>query len=222
MTHKPKPALAGTSARIGNAMATLGLNYRQVSQALGLQDKNGASVHNWATGKHAPSPAYRDRLAEILGLEVSDIIPEGWSTAGGGKTGPKNFGLTNEDRLAAKRARDREYRRRAYHKDNPDARSYAGPAERAVMLYADASAGEAVVPGQLASREAAQPPPVPRIAVTPKPDDVFTTAIRADGSMQVRLNLTLPVVEGIALVQMLYAADALKSIRDNNKDKDGP
>jgi transcriptional regulator with XRE-family HTH domain len=200
--NQPKPALEETAARIRNAIAALGLNYRQVAEELGLQDKGGASIHNWATGKHAPSPAHRERLAEILGLEVSDIIPEGWSTAGGVKTGPKKSGLTNEERLEIKRERDREYQRRAYRKNNPDARSYAGPAERAVALYT-----EAVVPGQ--------PPLTPR-AVPSRIEDVFTTAIRADGSMQVRLNLILPMIEGIALVQMLYAADALKSIRDTH------
>lgn len=187
MSNVPHPALVETSARIRHAMSELGLSHKQVAEAMGMEPGQEPNVYNWATGRNAPNYRRREALARVLGLEASDIAPEGWKAGGSGGRLP----LAPDEKARRKRERDREYKRQRSAEQRAQR---AGPAERAVALYAEAG-----------------PEPAPRPVA--RPDDVFTTAIRSDGTMQVRLNLTLPVAEGIALVQMLYAADALRGLR---------
>jgi transcriptional regulator with XRE-family HTH domain len=151
-------------------------------QAAEALERSPLSVRNWAEGKTVPSPGVQPRLAELLHLHVRDLVPPGWVDH---RSGP----MSAEERRARKLERDRRYRQRA--------QQTPGPATQAVSLAE--SMGHVPVPG----------PPRGR---TQEADTLLATTIRADGLMTIKLNLTLPVTQGIALVQMLYAADALKTL----------
>jgi transcriptional regulator with XRE-family HTH domain len=74
-TNNPKPRLAESAALIQQAMELKGLTHRQVARQLGLSDKTGSTVWNWMTGRNAPSPMFRDKLAKLLDLDVSEVAP---------------------------------------------------------------------------------------------------------------------------------------------------
>jgi transcriptional regulator with XRE-family HTH domain len=190
-THATKPALEASAARIREAIEARGLTKVQVAVALGMDDKYGSSVSNWANAKHAPSPIYREKLAEVLGLTVADLIPEGWDARqgsgwmrNGGLRRPRAMGAA----LEAKRQRDRDYRARQREKSD----GYViGPAETALETYGS---------NHQAMRSTAKA----MLDNLPKTEEVLATSLRSDGTMRIKLDVVLPAARGITLVQLLH------------------
>jgi transcriptional regulator with XRE-family HTH domain len=87
-TNYPKPRLADHGALIRQAIELKGLTPKQVAGQLGLTDKTGSTVWNWVTGRNSPSPGYRDKLAKLLDLDVSEIAPDGAGKPGRKKVKP--------------------------------------------------------------------------------------------------------------------------------------
>lgn len=179
-TSYPREELQPSAQRMRDAMEALSLNPTQLAEQIGMKDKYGSSVHNWISARNAPSPQYREPLAQVLGLEVKDLLPEGWDEKKGsawmraGITLRKPQG-TNE----AKRARNREYKR----KQRAALNGQKGPAETALETYEK------------------QPP---RTQVTPVVTEVLSTSLRNDGTMRIKLDMIVPASRGIVLVQLLH------------------
>jgi hypothetical protein len=184
MKNWPKPELAETSARIADAMARHNLSPRQITEALGHRERDPRNANIYNWARGKNAPSSQFR--EKL-AKLLGLKTEDLVPEGRPRT------MSRAEKLARKRESNQKYRQARLEQN-----SKPGPAEQAVMLYSD---------------NRPEPVPVSRVPA-PRPEDVFTTAIRSDGTMQVRLNLTLPIAEGIALVQMLYAADALRSVRE--------
>ncbi len=59
-----------------------GLTQKQVGDALGIDDRH---VQAWEAGRRNPGPKHLAKLAEVLGLQVTDLLPRQagrqlWST----------------------------------------------------------------------------------------------------------------------------------------------
>ena len=48
------------------------LTQKQVGEALGINDRH---VQAWEAGRRNPGLMYLARLAEVLGLEITDLLP---------------------------------------------------------------------------------------------------------------------------------------------------
>ena len=48
------------------------LTQKQVGEALGINDRH---VQAWEAGRRNPGPKHLARLAEVLGLEITDLLP---------------------------------------------------------------------------------------------------------------------------------------------------
>lgn len=59
-------------ARIRAARHRRGLSQKQVGDALGINDRH---VQAWEAGRRNPGPKHLAKLAEVLGLELSDLLP---------------------------------------------------------------------------------------------------------------------------------------------------
>ena len=59
-------------ARIRAARHRRGLTQRAVADALGINDRH---VHAWEAGRRNPGPKHLAKLAEVLGLQVTDLLP---------------------------------------------------------------------------------------------------------------------------------------------------
>src|SRR4051812_19912779 len=157
-----KPALAESATRISEAMAAKGLRLVDVAQALGMPDKYGSSVHNWASGRNAPSPRYRAQLAKMLDIPEHELLPEGWDQQQGG-----HWMRMPDDSTVRKRKADREYqRRRRQAKVNGPMQ---GPAETALRAFK----------GDRQTMQDRSPPSA---------SDVLSTSLRADGTMRLKLD----------------------------------
>ena len=49
-----------------------GLTQKAVGDALGINDRH---VHAWESGRLNPGPKHLAKLAEVLGLQVADLLP---------------------------------------------------------------------------------------------------------------------------------------------------
>lgn len=49
------------------------LTQKQVGEALGINDRH---VQAWEAGRRNPGPKYLTSLAEVLGLEITDLLPK--------------------------------------------------------------------------------------------------------------------------------------------------
>ena len=58
--------------RIKVARQTRGLTLQAVGDALGINDRH---VHAWEAGRRNPGPKHLAKLAEVLGLEIADLLP---------------------------------------------------------------------------------------------------------------------------------------------------
>lgn len=67
--------------RIKVARQTRGLTLQDVGDVLGI---DGRHVHAWESGRRNPGPKHLAALAEVLGLQVTDLLPQHagqhWST----------------------------------------------------------------------------------------------------------------------------------------------
>lgn len=180
MNSPIRPELATSAAVIRRAMEAKGLRPVDVSKIIGTPDKYGSSVHNWVQGRNVPSPPYREALAKALDLDVSDLIPAGWDERKGSHWMKR--GSDKSPEREAKRARDRAYKAKQKAKMLNGSK---GPAETALEEY---------------GRETMQDrPPLKRM-----PDEVLSTSLRADGTMRIKLDLTIPSARGIVLVRLLH------------------
>mgnify|MGYP003452706443 CR=1 FL=1 len=59
-------------ARIRAARHRRGLSQKQVGDALGINDRH---VQAWEAGRRNPGPKHLAKLAEVLGLDVRDLLP---------------------------------------------------------------------------------------------------------------------------------------------------
>lgn len=59
-------------ARIRAARHRRGLSQKQVGDALGINDRH---VQAWEAGRRNPGPKHLAKLAEVLGLELTDLLP---------------------------------------------------------------------------------------------------------------------------------------------------
>ena len=48
------------------------LTQKQVGEALGINDRH---VQAWEAGRRNPGPKHLAKLAEVLGLEIADLLP---------------------------------------------------------------------------------------------------------------------------------------------------
>ena len=48
------------------------LTQKQVGDALGINDRH---VQAWEAGRRSPGPKYLTSLAEVLGLQIIDLLP---------------------------------------------------------------------------------------------------------------------------------------------------
>ena len=60
-------------ARIRAARHRRGLSQKQVGDALGINDRH---VQAWESGRRNPGPKHLAKLAEVLGLEIADLLPK--------------------------------------------------------------------------------------------------------------------------------------------------
>jgi transcriptional regulator with XRE-family HTH domain len=58
--------------RIQTARQALGLTLAEVGSALGVTRQY---VYAWETGRRNPGPKHLAKLAEVLGLEIADLLP---------------------------------------------------------------------------------------------------------------------------------------------------
>ena len=49
------------------------LTQKQVGEALGINDRH---VQAWETGRRNPGPRHLAKLAEVLGLQITDLLPK--------------------------------------------------------------------------------------------------------------------------------------------------
>ena len=49
------------------------LTQKQVGEALGINDRH---VQAWEAGRRNPGPKHLAKLAEVLGLEITDLLPK--------------------------------------------------------------------------------------------------------------------------------------------------
>ena len=59
--------------RIKTARQARGLTLDAVGDALGI---DGRHVQAWEAGRRNPGPKYLTSLAEVLGLEITDLLPK--------------------------------------------------------------------------------------------------------------------------------------------------
>lgn len=59
-------------ARIRAARHRRGLSQKQVGDALGINDRH---VQAWEAGRRNPGPKHLAKLADVLGLDVLDLLP---------------------------------------------------------------------------------------------------------------------------------------------------
>ena len=59
--------------RIKTARQARGLTLQAVGDALGI---DGRHVQAWEAGRRSPGPKYLTSLAEVLGLEITDLLPK--------------------------------------------------------------------------------------------------------------------------------------------------
>ena len=59
--------------RIKVARQTRGLTLQDVGDVLGI---DGRHVHAWEAGRRNPGPKHLAKLAEVLGLQVTDLLPK--------------------------------------------------------------------------------------------------------------------------------------------------
>ncbi len=59
--------------RIKVARQTRGLTLQDVGDVLGI---DGRHVHAWEAGRRNPGPKHLAKLAEVLGLQVADLLPK--------------------------------------------------------------------------------------------------------------------------------------------------
>ena len=59
--------------RIKTARQARGLTLDAVGDALGI---DGRHVQAWEAGRRSPGPKYLTSLAEVLGLEITDLLPK--------------------------------------------------------------------------------------------------------------------------------------------------
>ena len=59
--------------RIKTARLQRRLTQKQVGEALGI---DGRHVQAWEAGRRSPGPKYLTSLAEVLGLDVRDLLPK--------------------------------------------------------------------------------------------------------------------------------------------------
>lgn len=59
--------------RIKVARQTRGLTLQDVGDVLGI---DGRHVHAWEAGRRNPGPKHLAKLAEVLGLQVTDLLPQ--------------------------------------------------------------------------------------------------------------------------------------------------
>jgi len=57
---------------IKTARQARGLTQKQVGDALGINDRH---VQAWEAGRRNPGPKYLAKLANMLGLRVTDLLP---------------------------------------------------------------------------------------------------------------------------------------------------
>lgn len=60
-------------ARIRAARMARGLTQKTVADALGINDRH---VQAWEAGRRNPGPKHLAKLAEVLGLQVTDLLPQ--------------------------------------------------------------------------------------------------------------------------------------------------
>ena len=175
-TPKSHPELAESAARIRDAMQAQGLTPALVAARMSMPDKYGGAVHNWMNGRNAPTPRFRGPLAEILGLDPSELVPAAWDA----KPGMKAASAMSAN-IPTNREHKRAYNRR--YKQAKKLNGDKGPAETALETY------QSVAPTK---------------GHTPVVTEVLSTSLRADGTMRIKLDVVLPSMRGITLVQLLH------------------
>ena len=58
---------------IQGAMQQRNLSVKDVTKAMGLEDRQTPAVYNWVAGKNGPSPEMRPKLAKVLGLTEEQL-----------------------------------------------------------------------------------------------------------------------------------------------------
>ena len=71
-THPRRVAKPCICERIKVARQTRGLTLQDVGDVLGI---DGRHVHAWEAGRRNPGPKHLAKLAEVLGLDVLDLLP---------------------------------------------------------------------------------------------------------------------------------------------------
>ena len=61
-----------TGPAIKSARLTSGLTLAEVGSALGVTRQY---VYAWETGRRNPGPKHLAKLADVLGLEIADLLP---------------------------------------------------------------------------------------------------------------------------------------------------
>lgn len=194
-SYPPREELQVSAARMRDAMAARDLTPMQIAEHLGMRDRYGSAVHAWARGQHAPTPRFRQPLADLLGIDVAELVPAAWDATPGMKAAS-----VMSANLDGKRARDRD-QKRVRDRERKRAKrvqklAQPGPAETALRTFKS-------------DRQIMQDRPPP-----PNTSDVLSSTLRSDGTMRLKLDLTLPAEQGMRLVALLHEAIAKGGSRD--------